>query len=61
MHGQTMQVEDLMGFMRREATLRDVVARVRCSKCRAKEVGAVRVIAGAAQSPDVQPTEQGAA
>jgi hypothetical protein len=30
MRGQTMQVEDLMDFMRRSATVRDVVARVRC-------------------------------
>ena len=59
MHGQTMQVEDLMGFMRRDATVRDVVARVRFSKCRAKEVGEVRIVSGAARAPGVEPAKQG--
>ena len=59
MHGQTMQVEDLMGFMRRSATVRDVVARVRCAKCRAKEVGEVRIVSGADRTPGVEPAKQG--
>ena len=59
MHGQTMQVEDLMGFMRRDASVRDVVARVRCSKCRAKEIGEVRIVAGAARTPEVEPVDHG--
>ena len=59
MHGQTMQVEDLMSFMRRDATVRDVVARVRCSKCRAKEIGEVRIVSGAARTPGVENAGQG--
>lgn len=59
MHGQTMQVEDLMAFMRPDASVRDVVARVRCSKCRAKEVGEVRIVSVSARTPSVEPAKQG--
>jgi ribosomal protein S27E len=59
MHGKSTPVEELLTVMPSDATVRDVIARVRCSKCRAKEVGEVRIVSGAARTPGVEPAKQG--
>ena len=52
-HSDTMAVESLLGFMRRDAAVRDVLARMRCVKCGSREIGEVRSVAGPAKPLDV--------
>jgi hypothetical protein len=54
-----MPVEDLLGFMRPDAAVKDVLARMRCAKCGSKEIGEVGIVSGAARTPAVEPAEQG--
>ncbi len=47
-HSSTLSVADLLEQTKQDATIRDVLPRLKCSKCRGKQIGEFRII-----SPDV--------
>jgi ribosomal protein S27E len=43
-HASTLKVTDMIGYLGHQATVKDVLARIKCSKCRKKSPGEVRIV-----------------
>jgi phage terminase large subunit GpA-like protein len=43
-HTSTLKVADMLGYLGNQATVKDVLDRIKCSKCRKKSPGEVRIV-----------------